>query len=658
MRQDAHVAWNPVRHPRPTALTGLAFALMVVCVGPDATAGPTIEPFGSDKALYELNAPVTFKAVVSDPDRTPGLRYRLTVQHGVAPVETVAQGTLVFPEGQQACSLEIPYFTGTHEYGHWARFDVLAKSGRVLASRACVYEACTDWRKVIRLAFLQANNVCAAARPSSHAVRLVARARQVGINTIEVSHLLNSLEPVPPPGQDIITFISGARRDRISRRNVMALVEACKRNGMRVIGYVLPPHCVEPPARHRLRFRADDEADWAAKMLFQPKYGTYLSNPLQVRDRFVARVGEMVRQFGFDGLWYDSFAQWLVQCATRFADSRGQKLTDMTVGELTEWFFVPSLRAAQQHNPDFVALVNNAAHFIIWPAGKSKPGDVLKIVMHNMDHIRYGNDPRNTLWKQAELFPVICTEAQAATHKAKYMHTYELMLNIARAVRKVTGKPFLCTGQFTLRADSDDSGQNSASYTKPYMATMFAAGALTAELSAMQTRGMVNTRGLSDDVPYRKAYIDYNRFAARYGQYIYDMKIDWANPAVLQVKAPRSIYWKDAVYVRRVDARHEELIVHLLNLPANHEILALPHKAPTPAAGVEVRFRLSRRGAWANPKAWLMSPDLPTSDPVPLVCKPVTKGKPDRHFREYNVTGLPSVPYWAMVVIGYERANE
>jgi hypothetical protein len=138
------------------------------------------------------------------------------------------------------------------------------------------------------------------------------------------------------------------------------------------------------------------------------------------------------------------------------------------------------------------------------------------------------------------------------------------------------------------------------------------------------------------------------RFAIRYGGLLYDRKLRLAGDDVIKninVQAEVPLWWKDTVYTRERPDGREQLILHLINPPANEKIV--PKEKVAPAVRRNVRVTVPVPAGMSLVEASTMSPD------------------PDTHGISLNavvkngqaVVTVPELAFWNIVVFEFEKES-
>ena len=131
------------------------------------------------------------------------------------------------------------------------------------------------------------------------------------------------------------------------------------------------------------------------------------------------------------------------------------------------------------------------------------------------------------------------------------------------------------------------------------------------------------------------------RFAARYSEFLYDLKINRAPDLAAGISVgPGEVWWQKYVYLRETPAG-KQVILHLVNPPATETVEIASTQEPAEQKDVQVKLTLP---AGYTPKAaYLLSPDLPDFG-----------GKTAFKLEGKTLTiTVPSLKYWDMVVVQF-----
>ncbi len=131
------------------------------------------------------------------------------------------------------------------------------------------------------------------------------------------------------------------------------------------------------------------------------------------------------------------------------------------------------------------------------------------------------------------------------------------------------------------------------------------------------------------------------RFAARYSEFLYDLKINRAPDLAQAITVgPGEVWWRKYVYLRETPAG-KQVILHLLNPPATETVEIASTQEPAEQRNVKVRFTLP--DGYTPRAAYLFSPDLPNYG-----------GKVAYRMGGKTIAvTVPSLKYWDMLVLQF-----
>lgn len=141
---------------------------------------------------------------------------------------------------------------------------------------------------------------------------------------------------------------------------------------------------------------------------------------------------------------------------------------------------------------------------------------------------------------------------------------------------------------------------------------------------------------------------NYAQFMTRYSSLFYSENRSRFSDAAkwLEVKSARPVRWENVVYQRQRSPKDRQLIVNLINPPANAGINEPPHDAfPPPAQDVAVTFK--EQAGWKVSGAWLVMFEAEDVDSTPC-----PQHKPLDLVREGTVVTVrvPCIFHWKLVV--------
>jgi hypothetical protein len=134
----------------------------------------------------------------------------------------------------------------------------------------------------------------------------------------------------------------------------------------------------------------------------------------------------------------------------------------------------------------------------------------------------------------------------------------------------------------------------------------------------------------------------YGAFVTRNSAFIWDNALARIHTPENLIQAPGSVWWRHWVFERPIDAKHKQLIIHLINPPAKPTVGEgkKPEDVPPPLKNVEVRIFPALLNGWSPTRATRLSPEPAVREAAPMQA---VEGI-------YKIT-VPEVALWNIVVI-------
>lgn len=587
----------------------------------NAAESPVIVKFKTDKILYDFNERIRFEAVVENPGPAREVVCKLTIYHGMDKVFTLPPQRVKLSEGKLH-SLSFLWDAGMREYGFAAVLDVDG-----VKSQPQIFEICHDWRKIER----------AGSKPVYHGIfdpevpdrsidELIQFCRDWGYNRFHVFgawqpeiNRLNPSEKVwrywtwrePNPGRN-------QAKVRISAEKIKHFIRKFHENGIKVTMYLHTPTyafadeswIVYDPLKAGKRRHYG--ADSAARRAYLEKNGLGVPHAVKFGRDFGRKLAGAVKEFGWDGIFMDDFRR-LIDYTVQGTDKDGKRLTEL----------------------DHTALHRKVLGILV---GEVKPvKDNFVFFLNGLHHTLYGiqNFPsREMFGENGEKFDEIesaglgnfayAGEWRDITRQAN--SPWQLGRSL-RAVREATRTPLdivwtIACPPSHAKSDAGLHGGN-AGYTAkeetvlPYTAVILSNGFGYCEYYTSSPQGEFTDLKKSELARKRVAYL---KFAARYGQYFYDLDSKWTPRGEVEVNAPDHVYWKGGTFEKPVQGGRE-VYVNLINFDKPYLYALLwdrTRTVPVSVEGVETIVKL--RSGEKVTGVYAASPDR-SSEPERLTFK-------------------------------------
>jgi len=201
-----------------------------------------------------------------------------------------------------------------------------------------------------------------------------------------------------------------------------------------------------------------------------------------------------------------------------------------------------------------------------------------------------------------------------------------------RSIRQAAACPLIY--HLHLETPQKDPDSYSPATLKPLLATLLANGlgvsAVTLPMSYQPDESS------EANLAIRRYY----RFAARYGEFLYDLNWHRASPDLVQIKTPPNVFWKELVFQRRNKMNATEVVIHLINLSGPPKTTTILGHHPTPARLRDIPARI-KWDPTTPPNIWAVAPD---GDQQPRRL-PLSQAEDGIHF------AIPQLDTWTMIVV-------
>jgi hypothetical protein len=505
-------------------------------------------------------------------------------------------------------------------FGHRATVKLVDGFGRVLAERSTLFDVAENWVDVMRLASLGASHAATAAVTEARMAEIVGRMRRACFNAFEV-YTFSPKPYVLAPPEPAWPYQHNARHI-VLKEKLLDWAKVLHQAGMKYVAYNETSAAEGPADWHVYRPEVTMEKPYAH--YFADK-GMFTPNSLKIAPLFAEQLAASIRMFGWDGILMDSAFACHINTA-KGVSKDGQKLTDLSPGEVGALHLRAARQKAREVNPDFAFLSQNATSI-------SHVG--VKLDADKMYPWIRENAAKLQAAKYSEYVDSYTLEIDAHNEPrdGRYPLTYEKMSVALNSLVESTGRPLL-SWAFIVTPYYDEY---SVSFVRPYMALIFASR--TKLHDHFDFYGGAASSGA--DSPASRQFSRYNRFAARFSYYLWNPRLKWVvDPAPrLSVEGgSRPLFWARTVYRMDAEEGRTVTVVNLLNLPSNGLILAQKEIPDHCQNGV---LRLAA-GALAERVTYLNADD---ESLAPLDLVPAGS---ERGATKYNI---PPVEAWSVIVI-------
>ena len=204
-------------------------------------------------------------------------------------------------------------------------------------------------------------------------------------------------------------------------------------------------------------------------------------------------------------------------------------------------------------------------------------------------------------------------------------------------------------------ADLQEWHRQRGGYYNPYSPTRLGSPYAVDRIYDTVLRGCTGSYVQSAYYDSSLRFGNYPQFLTRYSALLYAQdRTRLADPSKwLTVKSARPVWWENLVYQRQRPPQQRQLLVNLVNPPANEGINEAPHdQLPPPAKGVAVTVQ--EQQGWRVSKAWLVMFESADESAAPRVQQVALEVQRQGTAATVKV---PCVFHWKLVVFEMTQAG-
>lgn len=563
----------------------------------------------TDKMLYGIGDDVAINIAIENKRARDGsFVIKLFHSSGLSSPELLMEKKVLL-KTSRSVSLEYVIRKIREEYGHYVSVAVM-EDGKETGGADCVFEATGHWAKISRYR-MDPGEKHVPGMPADEISLNAVMMRKVYINSDEMF------------GQHV--YFSGHFTDRdewrapyldaseLPSRSANVTIEwgaALEKNGIKYVGYT-EAGALSP----ELEF-AETHPEWIIHgPLKMPEelrklysLGAYFENlgaapftpgkPITAPDLHYNNAGDMYamtdyladdiaracKRFGWRGMFFDSIA-WALEDSAFGQNYKGAPMNSVSPDEIGARFLARIKEEVKKATGrEFVSVCNFGV-----TAGTSPWQEA------NLDVEKFRKEGavyKKTLAEMGILFleqhAVPAMEAKDKWGRYIYPQTIEDTVRALRLVREandVNVPVMLYPLQYICGFN------RSVSDTHFLFAGAYAAGVLLcATVSGTPPRYSLLTEPLAQN-PLWAEQANYNKFAARYGEYLFDLNNRWLAKGIVECEAPENIWWKDLVSFRKYADGRMNIYVHLINRPFAPMTWGKKTFLPEPVANMPVTVK-------------------------------------------------------------------
>ena len=577
----------------------------------------------TDKMLYPVGGDVKVNVTVRNKRvRAGDFTVDLLESTGVGEPELIHSEALKV--GQWASgNFEHTLKKVTKEYGH-RLLAVVKEKGAELSRSDTVFEVTDHWAKLARYNLDTGHEKLSPGLSQAEVDLHAAMLRELYVNSVELFGQHYRFSQHYTDKQEWASDERGTMARMTSAQTTMMWTGTYDDNGIKTVGYTetgaLSPD-LDFRTRHPdwiihgpLSIPEDRRKLYALPMYFRDfNQGTFpAGKPIAAPDLHYNDAGNLyamteyladdwgkaAKRFGWRGAFFDSFA-WALEDSAFGHNQRGGAMNTATPDEIGSRLLAAIKKEVKATTgEDFVPVCNFGV-----PAGVSPWRE------RNPDFAAFRKSSavyQKTLKEMGILF----LEQHPASHlglkdqwgRFVYPQTIEetvLALRWIREANDVNVPVMLMPLEFTRNLHS------SAVDANLLFSACYAGGVLVCLSEGTLPRALLS--GPLRENPKLAVVAAYNKFAARYGEYLFDLDNRLLAKDLVQCDAPANVWWKELVSCRKRDNGDMNVYVHLVNRPKSPMAWGETLDAPPPLRGVGVRVQvpdgMEIRGVWAvSPK--------------------------------------------------------
>ena len=350
--------------------------------------------------------------------------------------------------------------------------------------------------------------------------------------------------------------------------------------------------------------------------------GGYAWNLLDMADFFADDLYRGLFQFDYDGYFFDEIL-WPIEATATGHDASGRKITNMSPDEVGYRFFQTLKKKVLPFKPDFTIIGNCG---IAGQCPDWQTGNIRKILQ---------NKGKTTFPKTASEMGIWFVEFVGLPFVKQWKdalpQTYEDIGRALHGIRELNNTPVMTM----TSAHHRGTKYYTIEELRPFYSIIMANGILLYTHAPTSLDINDNCFNLLSQ---------YNRFCARYGEYLYDLDFHWHTADWIKVDGPSSLYWKDTIFEKYYPDNSIIVVLNILNLPENRKVWGEIHSLPEEVKNVKVIINTPENIKLLE--SWWASPDG-QEEPLPLLI--------EKDNKEGTFIKIPFVKSWSMVILKLKK---
>lgn len=651
--------WELFEKPRAIPADEQASAETPVAAPPPKTSGLVVT-VASEKMAHQPGETVRLNVELKNQqDQDVPLKVAVAIRHGVDEPRQLKQKAVTLKAGASR-TLEYALKNVRAEYGHHVLVTVEDSAGK-LTTADCVFEVADNWAKIARLNIDTGHEKLDPDFPEEEITKVhLPLWRKSYVNAVELfgqhvffgQHYTDQEEWLFP--------YPNLHNSPVSAKTTLRWAAAMKRKGIHLIGYTEtgslspqleidkrhPEWMVYAPIRYPAdkhlyslpTFYHDPDAAWPkGKPIYGPDLHFYDVGDMRAMTEYLAADwAKAVARFGWEGAFFDSFP-WNAEDSAWGSNQNGQPLNTESPDEIAARYLVRIKQEVRKATGQLFVPVANFGVFAV-PWHEESP-DLEKFRKERAVY-RKTIAELGILFLEQHPLPHILTEKDTLGRPI-YPQTIEDTVRALRLYREaydVNVPVMLMPLQYIHRLSQTVVDANLL------YASAYAGGVLVSMCRGTLPRSLLET-DLSEN-PILETEANYNKFAARYGEYLFDLNNRWLPRGEVACDAPKNVWWQGMASYRKYADGRLNVYVHLINRPAVPLTWGRAVTVPKPVKDLRVTVKTPRGKRLTG--VWAVSPNG-SHDPWPLTT--------DEKDGALTVVA-PELSYWTMLLCQYEPSKE
>ncbi|MFH0796508.1 MAG: glycoside hydrolase family 66 protein [Candidatus Omnitrophota bacterium] len=650
--------WELYEKPRPIPDDELSWNAGVTPI-PVPQPSILVAEVASDKIMYRPgeNARLIVKL---DNQRTGDGNFNVVLYlgRGVQEPKKLTEWNAEVKSGASR-SLEYTIKNLREEYGYYALAKISENNQEILRSD-CVFEVADNWAKISRHYTDVGFEKLVPDLPEDEITGVhIPIWRKLYINTVHFFSQNVYFSQHYTDKEEWDFLYPGTLNNLKSARTIQMWTKAGKENGIHILCYTEPgslspelkfdtlhpdwiiygPLTYPETTKHLYClphwYQSPDASFPKGKPIVGPDLHMYdVGDMCAMTDYLADDWAKAVQRFGWEGSFFDSFP-WQLECSAWGHNKDGKPLNTLLPDEigarLLSRIKAEILKVTGQK---FITIANFAPSDGVSPWHDENIN--FEDFQKNKAVYRKTLSELGIVFLEQHPFPLLLQEKDLSG-KFLYPQTIEDTVHALRLIREandVNVPVMLMPLQYTRRLN------NTVVDAHLLYSSSYASGVLLSLGSGTPPRQILTT--LLSASPIYEVEANYNKFAARYGEYLFDLNIRWLPQEQVMCSAPANVWWKDLVSYRKYNDGRMDIYIHLINRPDVPLTWGKKMNPPVPLNNIEVSIKDQKGKKLTG--VWCISPNG-KHNPLSLETQ---------HENGKITVTVSRLEYWTMLVCRFE----